>query len=307
MNESAGDFARRAARDRVTLLWALPALAIPLVAVPALTPHASAPATPADPRPLLHWLLAGFVLLAAGLGILTANRRHGPLESPEGTRRALLYALLYGLVAACFTRVIAPALAGDVRNPWLLALADVVFITLGVFVWVTVVAERRPLAALGFRGAPAGRMLLALLLGVAAATLFAIGPYRELFAKGARLDADLLVFAALHASVGSALPDELLFRGYLMASLDGRVSRGMRILGPALAYTALRALRDLPGLALPPSEWAFYLAGVVFPLGLAWGLMRDLARGSLWPSLVSHVLIEFVTALAGTSPATLRN
>jgi len=269
------------------------------------------PATPAGlppaPGPLLGWLLAGFVLVAGGLALLNARRRHGPLESPEGSRRALLYALVYGLTAACFARVIAPALLGHDRNPWLLALGDVMFVTLGVFVWVMVLAENRPLSQVGFRGVPAGRLLLTLLMGVGAALLYAIVPYRALVSGTVHVTPDALVFSFLFATVGSAIPDEILFRGYLMASLDGRTRRWSRVAGPALAFTAVRALRYLPGPGFGVADWLFYVAGVVFPLGLWWGLMRDLARGSLWPSLVSHALLEFVTALASASPATLRH
>ena len=45
-----------------------------------------------------------------------------------------------------------------------------------------------------------------------------------------------------------------------------------------------------------------YVLGVALPLGMWWGLMRDLGGGSLWPSLVSHFVTEFGTALASASP-----
>jgi membrane protease YdiL (CAAX protease family) len=294
--------ARDSIRDRMVLLCALAALVLPaIVPIPS-----GLPATPSPPEPFLHWLLAGFAVLVAGLAALTSRRRRGPIESPEGTRRAVLYALVYGVTSACFMRVLAPALHGFERNVWLLALGDVVFITLGVFVWVMVVAENRPLQSLGFRGAPAGRLTLTLLMGLGAVALYAFNPYRALIASRSGFDTDTLVFAALHATVGSAIPDEILFRGYLMTSLSTRTGRAVRIALPALAFTFVRALRDLPGSGLPIQECAYYVAGVVLPLGLWWGLMRDLARGSLWPSLVSHALLEFILTLSGASPATLR-
>lgn len=253
--------------------------------------------------PPLGWLVAGFVLLAIGLAALTINRRHGPLDSAQGTLRTALYALVYGLCAACFTRVLAPALLGGVRSPWLLALGDVTSVTLALFVWVMVLAENRPLGAFGFRRAPAGRLLPTLLMGVGATVLYATTPYRMIFQGQVAIGPDVLVFAFLWASLGSALPEEILFRGYLMGSLDHRVRRWTRVIVPALAFTAVRSLRYLPGGELSSSDWLFYVAGVVFPLGLWWGLMRELAGGSLWPSLVSHFLLEFVNVLAGTSPA----
>jgi membrane protease YdiL (CAAX protease family) len=253
--------------------------------------------------PSLNWLVGGFVLLVVGLAALTINRRHGKLESPQGTTRALLYALVYGLCAACFSRVLEGALLGRESSPWLLALGDVIFVTLGVFVWVMVIAEDRPLAAVGFRGARPGRLLLALLMGFGAAAFYASGPWLALIQGRIHVTPDTLVWALLFASVGSALPEEILFRGYLMGSLNGRVARWARVALPALAFTAVRALRYLPGPDLSLSGWVLYLAGVVLPLGLWWGLMRDLAGGSLWPSLASHFLLEFVNAIAGASPA----
>jgi membrane protease YdiL (CAAX protease family) len=46
-----------------------------------------------------------------------------------------------------------------------------------------------------------------------------------------------------------------------------------------------------------------YIFGVVLPLGLWWGLMRELSGGSLWPSLISHFFMEFGITLAHSSPA----
>lgn len=266
-----------------------------------MTPPMVAP--PSVGAPHLGWLVGGFVLLVIGLAALTVNRRHGPLESRQGTVRAALYALVFTLCAACFTRVLGPALAGGERNPLLLALGDVIFVTLGVFAWVMVLVENRPLGTLGFRGAPAGRMLLAVLMGIGAAAMFAFAPWMALLRGTAPVNPDSLVFALLFASVGSALPEEIVFRGYLQGSLNGRFRRWARIVIPALAFTVMRGVRYAPGPDLPVETWLGQLATVVFPLGLWWGLMRDLAGGSLWPSLISHFLLEFVTVSAGASPA----
>jgi hypothetical protein len=56
-------------------------------------------------------------------------------------------------------------------------------------------------------------------------------------------------------------------------------------------------------LGLGSPAWTFYIFGVVLPLGLWWGLMRELGGGALWPCLISHFLLEFGSTLAGTSPA----
>ena len=91
----------------------------------------SALGTPAAP-PLLGSLLAGFVVLVAGLAFLTLGRRRGPLASPRSSLRALGYVLVYAMSTGCFMRVLQPALLGQERIPWLLALGDVVFITIGL-------------------------------------------------------------------------------------------------------------------------------------------------------------------------------
>ena len=89
-----------------------------------------------------------------------------------------------------------------------------------------------------------------------------------------------MVFALLAGVVGSALPEEVLFRGYLMGSLDGRARRWARIAVPALAFTAVRAIRHLPGLDLPFADWMFYVIGTALPLGL-WLLARA-PRRRVW-------------------------
>lgn len=264
-----------------------------------LTAALAAPTT----TPALGLLLAGFVLMVAGLAALTVRRGEAaPLHSARSTRRAVGYALVYGLTAACFTRLIAGALLGREQSPWLLALGDVMFVTLGLFVWVMALAEDRPLADYGYRGGPPARLLLSTLMGLGAVALYSSGPWVALVAGRIRPTTDSLVFAALFAAVGSALPEEMLFRGYLMGSLGGRYPRWARVALPALAFTVVRSMRYAPGAGLPIQDWMLYVLGVALPLGLWWGLMRDLA-GSLWPGLLSHFLLEFGSALAGTSPA----
>jgi membrane protease YdiL (CAAX protease family) len=252
--------------------------------------------------PLLQYLVAGFVLLAIGIASLTYQRSLVPLVSMEGTRRALLYVLLYGLCGACFWRVISPALLGQERSPWLLALGDVIFITFGLFVWVMALAESRPWRDYGLFMDGSARVALTLSLGAAAAFLITQQAYGVIGSGRVRLTHDSLVFAFLYASVGSALPEELLFRGYLQGSLQGQVNRWARVMFPAVAFAVFRGVRFLPGVELPFGEWLKYVLGVALPLGMWWGLMRDLAGGSLWPCLVSHFVVEFGNALASASP-----
>lgn len=264
-----------------------------------LTALKTAPESP----PLLGSLVAGFVLLVVGLAALTVRRRGPvPLASPAGTRRALLYVLVYVLSLACFARVVSPALLGHEHSPWLLALGDVMFITLALFFWVMALAEERPLREYGFGFGPAGRMLVALLMGAGAAAFYATQDYRLIASGRVVVTADSLVFATLFAALGSALPGEFLFRGFLQGSLTGRVGRWARVVVPALVFTAVRAVRFLPGLDLPPAEWLLYVFGTVLPLGVWWGLMRDVSGGSLWPGLLSHFVLEFGATLANASP-----
>jgi membrane protease YdiL (CAAX protease family) len=254
-------------------------------------------------QPQLGALVAGFVLLVVGLASLTVRRHRSPLQSASGTARALSYIVIYGLCSAAFMRVISGAVLGSERSPWLLALADVIFVTLSLFVWVMALAEGYSLSDIGFRGAPPGGFILTGLMGLGAVVVYAVGPYHAIFTNQVPITSDILVFAVLQAGLGSALPEEMLFRGYLMSTLDGRVSRWARLAFPALVFTALQAVHFMAAKSLGPAERMFYIFGVALPLGLWWGLMRELAGGSIWPSLVSHFLLELGSALAGRSPA----
>lgn len=252
--------------------------------------------------PQLGLLVGGFVLMVVGLASLTVRgRAQAPLHSARATRRAAGYAAVYGLSAACFGRVIDAALLGHDQSPWLLALGDVMFVTLGLYVWVMVLAEDRPLAEYGLTGGRPALMALTALMGLGAVALYSSGPYLALIEGRVIVTTDSLLFAALFAAVGSALPEELMFRGYLMGSLGGRYARWARVVLPALAFTIVRSMRYAPAAGMPLQDWVFYALGVALPLGLWWGLMRDLS-GSLWPGLISHALLEFGAALASTSP-----
>ena len=259
--------------------------------------------TPAPPnQPSLGSLVAGFVLLVIGLAVLTVRRHREPLQSPAATRRAVMYAVVYGLCISFFARVIGAALLGTERSPWLLALADVLFVTRALFIWVMVLAEGHSLRDYGFRRTPAARLMLTTVMGIGAVAVYAAGPYRAILMDQVKPTADTLVFALLYSAIGSALPDEILYRGYLMSSLDGRVGRWARVAIPALIFTAIHAIRFTFGLVQGVADLPVYVFGIILPLGLLWGLMRELSGGSLWPSLISHVLLVFGSAYAGMRP-----
>ena len=258
---------------------------------------------PPATQPLLGFLVGGFVLLVAAIALLTTWRGEpGSIASPRNLRRAVFAVALYGLFSSCFARIIAPALLGREQSPWLLALGDVLAVTVGLFVWVILLAEPRPWSVYGLRGAAPARFALTLFLGSAAALVLSWKGYEQVVTGRVTVTPDSMVFALLFSAVGSALPEELLFRGWLQGALEGRVNRWARLAFPALAFAGVRAFRFLPGIDLPMSEWLFYVLGVALPLGLWWGLMRDLAGGSLWPCILSHVVLEFGPALAGASP-----
>jgi membrane protease YdiL (CAAX protease family) len=263
-----------------------------------LTPLAAAPAS----GPLLGFLVAGFLLLAFGLALLTLRRhRRSSFGSAASTQRAFLWALVFGLCAACFARVIAPALLGREHSPWLLALGDVMSVTLALFVWVMVISEGHDLRDYGFRIGPPALLAFWTLVAIAPLGYFLAPSVTALVNGHAHVTADTLVFAAVFAVLGTALPEEILFRGYLMGSFGSRGQRWVRLVVPALAFTLVRAARVLPGADVAPAVWMLYIFGRVLPLGVWWGLMRDLSGGSLWPGLISHAALEFVTVLAVTA------
>lgn len=254
------------------------------------------------PTTLTGSLAAGFAILVIGLAVLGLRRAKHRLQSAAATRRALLYALVIGLSTASFAQVISPALLGE-RSPFLLALADVIFVTLALCVLVVILMEGHSAREIGYRPLRSGRLLLVGVMAIGAAAVYAFDAYAAIFRGAVPLDQDRLVFAALASTLGSALPEETLFRGYLMGSLDVRTRRWTRVMIAALAFTAFRGLRFAPTLGLGSPAWMIYVFGVVLPLGLWWGLMRELAGGAIWPSLASHVLLEFGVTLAGAHPA----
>jgi len=259
---------------------------------------------PGEPR--LQFLLAGFVALVVGLAALTRRRAPGPIANdPQAQRRATGFVIVFILCATCFARVLGPALVSGDRSPWLLALGDVLCVTLGLFAWVVALAEGRTWSEYGFRGAPAARFLMALGLGLAVVALFGSRDWAHVLSGARTITGDTLVFAVAFAVVGTSFPEEMLFRGYLQGALEAKHTRWVGLLVPAIAYSALRALRHLPGQDLSIEDWLRYVLGVAVPLALWWGFVRDLARGSLWPSFISNLLLELGRVLAGAPPVAL--
>lgn len=250
-------------------------------------------------------LLPGFVIIAVGLAAMSIGRARHPVTSTKAFARALGYALIYGFAGAAFARVIGTALVGEGRGPSLLALCDVIFVTMGLFVLVAGLLEGHEARDYGLKAVPPARLVVTLAMGLGAAVIYAFEPYLEVLTGRHTVDADTLVFAALAATLGSAIPEEILVRGYVMRTLEGRSRMWSRIAISAIVFAAIRGLRYAPSLGLGSPGWMFYLFGVVLPLGLWWGLMRELAGGSVWPSMASHVLLEFGASLTGDPPTLL--
>ena len=139
------------------------------------------------------------------------------------------------------------------------------------------------------------------LVAIAPLGLYLAPSVTRLISGRSHVTPDTLVFAIAYGVLGTALPEELLFRGYLMGSLGKRFRPWARIAMPAIAFAAVRAVRLLPGPDLALGSWLFYVFGLALPLGVWWGLVRDLSGGSVWPGLISHSLLQFVMALANAS------
>ncbi|MGX5682211.1 CPBP family intramembrane glutamic endopeptidase [Schumannella luteola] len=183
-------------------------------------------------------------------------------------------------------------------SPWGFALALVIqaavllVVVLAVRLWARWF-ERAPIRAVGWRWA--GRDALALLLGVtvAALTLLAVRvlvPATGAVPEGASALGDqsgapvplLIVYFLGLAFLQQSIPEELLFRGWLLWSLRGRPVLAVTVV--TLSFTAIHLVSN--GGQQSPVEHVLYLA---LPLGfslLATGLL--LWTRSLWAAIGVH-------------------
>jgi membrane protease YdiL (CAAX protease family) len=261
--------------------------------------HGAAPIAP----PPLGYLLAGFLLLVVGLAWLWRTRpRELALRSPQGTRRAIGYGVVFTLTSACFARVANPALAGTEHSPWLLALADVLFATQILFAWILLLVEDLPARDLGLRWAGGRRAGWAWLLCLAMPIVASLPHYLQLFRGKLPFSTDAAVFAGLFALGASSLPQEIIYRGYLQGSLEGRMALAPRVLLQAVLFAAFHLGRVIPGVDVSWSEFLVLIFGLLIPAGLFWGAMRELAGGSILPVLVSHFLLRLAQAWVTATP-----
>jgi membrane protease YdiL (CAAX protease family) len=265
----------------------------------ALVLAVAAPGTP----PPLGFLLGAFALLVLGMAWLSRTRPADlTLRSPLALRRASSYALVFAVTSAFFARIVNPALTGAMHSPWLLALGDVIFAAMVLFAWLIVLVEDLPLRDLGLRWVGGRRALWAWVLCILTGVLASLPHYLALWSGRIPFNVDAAAFGALYALGGAALPQELIFRGYLQGALEGRMNLLPRVVTQAVLFAALHLGRIIPGVDAPWSVFFAQVFGLLLPAGIFWGAMRELAGGSIWPTLVSHFLLRFGEVWANASP-----
>ena len=250
-------------------------------------------AVPTTPPPL-GFLLGGFTALVLGLAVLSRTRPPGlVVPSPVATRRAIGFALVFALTAACFSRIWRSALAGVDHSLWLFALGDVLFVTLGLFAWFLVLVEDIPTRVLGLHWSGGRRALWAWLLCIAMPIVASLPHYLDLWSGRKPFSMDACVFGALYAAGATSVPQEILFRGYMQSSLSDRMSVVARIAFQAVVYALFHLGRLTPGVDMAWSQFFAQAFGLLLPAGLFWGAMRELGGGSILPLIVSHFLLRF--------------
>lgn len=207
--------------------------------------------------------------------------------------------LLAGVIPAVV--VLIPGAAGVFggASPWGFALAAVVqlstlgFVLLVLRLWMTTV-ERAPLRAAGWSWRRSSGLWLALGIGVSVLTVVivyaalpAIGPVRDDELPGGEQDAVLIsalliIYYLGLAFVQQSLPEELLFRGWLLWRLRDRPVLAITV--TTLVFTAIHLVSQ--GGQQSVAQHVLYLA---LPLGfslLAVGLL--LWTRSLWAAVGVH-------------------
>lgn len=248
---------------------------------------------PTSPPPL-GFLLGGFAVLVLGLALLSRTRPQAlVVPSPAAARRAMGFALVYALTAACFASITRPALAGLDFSPWLLALGDVLFVTLGLFAWFLVLVEDLPPRVLGLHWSGGRRAVWAWMLCIAMPIVASLPHYLDLWDGRKVFSTDAAVFGALYAAGAASVPQEIIFRGYLQGALADRMSLVARVAFQAVIYALFHLGRLAPGVDMAWSQFLAQVFGLLIPAGLFWGAMRELAGGSILPVIVSHFLLRF--------------
>ncbi|POX66603.1 hypothetical protein C3481_11740 [Microbacterium sp. Ru50] len=207
--------------------------------------------------------------------------------------------LVAGVIPAVVVLIPGAAEVFGGSSPWGFALAAVVqlsvlgFVLLVLRIWMTTV-ERATLRAAGWTWRRSSGLWLALGIGVSALTVVivyaalpAIGPVRDDELPAGEQDAVLIsalliIYYLGLAFVQQSLPEELLFRGWLLWRLRDRPVWAITV--TTLVFTAIHLVSQ--GGQRSVSEHVLYLA---LPLGfslLAVGLL--LWTGSLWAAVGVH-------------------
>ena len=179
---------------------------------------------------------------------------------------------------------------------WLLSDRSTLPLMLGLFFGSALVAVVAAVAPLGWRSIPAALgfrragwkivvfgTLGALVVSVAVSQL-GIEPEGVKEALGVARTPSLFVTSLLVMAVLAPLAEELVFRGLLYGWLDGRWGATVAWAVSSLLFAAAHA------------EPAHVV--LVLPLGLWFGFLRW-RSGSLWPSLVAHIVNNGMAVVAG--------
>ncbi|MDF2563335.1 MULTISPECIES: CPBP family intramembrane glutamic endopeptidase [unclassified Microbacterium] len=207
--------------------------------------------------------------------------------------------LVAGVIPAVVVLIPGAAEVFGGSSPWGFALAAIVqlsvlgFVLLVLRIWMTTV-ERAPLRAAGWSWRRSSGLWLALGIGISAlsvvivySALPAIGPIRDDELSGGEQDvvlvsALLIIYYLGLAFVQQSLPEELLFRGWLLWRLRDRPVWAITV--TTLVFTVIHLVSQ--GGQQSVVEHVLYLA---LPLGfslLAVGLL--LWTGSLWAAVGVH-------------------
>ncbi|MEJ3651890.1 type II CAAX endopeptidase family protein [Actinomycetes bacterium KLBMP 9759] len=151
--------------------------------------------------------------------------------------------------------------------------------------------DRRPLAGLGLAGPRLRPFLLGMAcwavpaaLGILVSTLAGWGS----IAIGALNTPTLVLIVALPVLVVlyEALPEELVFRGYMYRNLATRLPRWVAVVGQAVLFTAWG------GLSGSADGWERYV--LFFTFSVVLGVLR-VVTGSLWATMGFHLAFQWFT------------
>ncbi len=207
-----------------------------------------------------------------------------PTELPV---RALLtvLSLFAALAAGELAAVAFPPVAGRFVGPAAVAAA-----ALGLAVLLIRRIDKRPVSALGLapdraavRGSVAGLVAVAVAVAVATGLAVVLGLTQPPPAEQ-RLSGTVVLVLLAQAFLLQGFPEELLFRGYLVQTAQGRLPRWGVMTLSVLLFTVLHLLSSSGAQSV-----AQRLLFLLIPAGFALiATVLRLATGSVWPAVAVH-------------------